>query len=214
VKDPRLIDERKIDLRKREAGVRAGLPGKGELALAPRVQRDEGQRCEHIGRGDHAARFDARAPQRFEQEPPKGIVPHFAEHRGLCAVLCQRREKVCRSAAGMRRHGRIAVFVGRKARKVDQQLAQRSNVKHGFPLTFAVCAAAVLYGLLPDAANGADDPVLCPLPDHRAAAQQTEQERSSKRHPIPHLFLCGIYAFHYIFCARAWQERFPFPLHA
>ena len=46
------------------------------------------------------------------------------------------------------------------------------------------------------------------------AAQQTEQELSSKRHPIPHLFLCGIYAFHYIFCARARQERFPFPPHA
>ena len=84
----------------------------------------------------------------------------------------------------MRRHGRIAVFVGRKARKVDQQLAQRrdiepgghdqrSNVKHGFPLTFAVCAAAVLYGLLPDAANGADDPVLCLLPDHRAARSRS-----------------------------------------
>ena len=50
--------------------------------------------------------------------------------------------------------------------------------------------------------------------ERRAAAQQTEQELSSKRHPIPHLFLCGIYAFHYIFCARAWQERFPFPPHA
>ena len=47
-----------------------------------------------------------------------------------------------------------------------------------------------------------------------AAAQQTEQELSSKRHPLPHLFLCGISAFNYIFRARAWQERFPFPPHA
>ena len=125
----------------------------------------------------------------------------------------------------MRRHGRIAVFVGRKARKVDQQLAQRGNVKHGFPLTFAVCAAAILYGFLPDAANGADGPVLCLLPDHRAAvraprarvhverraaAQQTEQELSSKRHPIPHFFYAG-YTLSIIYFAPAHgKSDFPF----
>ena len=130
MKDLCLVDQRKIDLGKREAGIRAGLPGEGELALAPRIERYESKRCEHVGRGDHAARFNAGAPQRFEQEPPERIVPHFAEQRGFCAVFCARRKEVCRRAAGVCRHRRVPVRVGRKAGEIDQELAQRGNVQH------------------------------------------------------------------------------------
>ena len=76
-------------------------------------------------------------PEETQEELPVDesvYVPPFAA--GI-----QRRKKISGRAAGIGRHGGVAVGVRRFCGKIDEQLAERGNIKHGFFVPFHYFAA-------------------------------------------------------------------------
>ena len=132
VEHPRFVDERKIQLVKRQLRVRAGLARESKFAVAVFVQRHERQRCEHIVRRHKSLRLDPRAPQRIGQKFAERVRAHLAEHPHLPAEFGDRRKEIRRGPARMRSHCGIAVRVDRLRRKVDQKLTKRNYIIHSF----------------------------------------------------------------------------------
>ena len=131
-----LVDQLFIDFLPAELGVRAGLAAEGKFPVAGGVERDKGERGEHIVRHDHALRADARLRERAAEKSAERVCADLAEHRRPCAEFRQRSEEIRRRAAGVRRHDGVAVRVGRGAGKVNEQFAQSNNIVHSVSSCF------------------------------------------------------------------------------
>ncbi len=69
---------------------------------------------------------------------PERVGSDLSEKRSLLAVDVQRREKISGRAAGVGRHSGVAVGVFGFCGEVDEQLAERDNIKHGWFAPFQV----------------------------------------------------------------------------
>ena len=72
---------------------------------------------------------------------PERVGSDLSEKRSLLAVDVQRREKISGRAAGVGHHSGVAVGVFGFCGKVDEQLAERDNIKHSFSVPFRYFAA-------------------------------------------------------------------------
>ena len=130
MEDPAFVDQAQVQLLKAQTGIRAGLPGKGKIPVAGFVQGDEGQ-----GGEDGIVRHQAPGPdpgllKRGGQQAAEGVGAHLAQQRGGRAEAGQGRQEIGRRAAGMGRHGGIAVGIDGNGGEVDQQFAQCSYIDH------------------------------------------------------------------------------------
>ena len=125
-----LVQQAEIQLLERNAGVGTGLPGKGKLPVAGLVQRHEGQSGKHIVANHHAPGLDADFIQRSQQHFAESVVAHFAHQGSFHAEFCHCGQEIGHGAAGMGRHGGVAVAVHTLAGEINQQLAKGYHVDH------------------------------------------------------------------------------------
>ena len=123
------VDQREIQLSKGQAGIGAGLAGKGEGAVAVFVKGDKGQGGEHVVGGDDAAGVDAALFQGMRQHLAESVGTDFSQQGGFGAELGQSGQEVSRRAAGMGCHGGIAVAVRLQAGKINEQFAQSHDIQ-------------------------------------------------------------------------------------
>ena len=135
VQHVRFIEHRGVDLVPAQLRIRAGLAGEGERAVAVRVEGHEGQRRERVRVDPDAAAVDARALHRADEQTAEGVVADLGEESGLFAVGAERRKEVAGRAARIGCQRGIAGLVFGALCQIDQQLAQRDHIIHGwFPL--------------------------------------------------------------------------------
>ena len=141
VEHARLVNEALIDLLPAELRVRAGLSREGKRAIASVVKRYKRERRKIIRVGEHTPCVNSGSLQRPKKQLSKRIVSDLSEKSGLLAVDIQRREKITGCAAGVGRHGGVAVGVLGFCGEIDEQLAERDNIKHSFSVPFRYFAA-------------------------------------------------------------------------
>jgi len=103
-----LINEGFVHFLPPQLGIRAGLPGEGEGAVAAFIEGHKGQRGKHAVVHQNALCFDPGGVQRPQQQIAESIVSHLAQKRGLSAVGVQRGQKIAGGAAGVGGHGGVS----------------------------------------------------------------------------------------------------------
>ena len=141
MKDPCLVHEAFIDFLPAKLRVCARLSREGKRAVARTVKRHKRERRKIIRVDDHALCLDSGSLQRSEKQMPECVIPDLSEKGGLLAIDVQRREKISGRAAGIGRHGRVAVGVLGFCGEIDEKLAERDNIKHSFSVPFRYFAA-------------------------------------------------------------------------
>ena len=126
----RLVDEAQVQFFKGQAGVRSGLAGEGELPVAVLIKGDEGQRGEHIVGGYDSPGLNPRFFQGAQKHFSEGVGSHLPQQGGFGSELGQGCQEIGGSAAGMGRHGGIAVGIRIQAREIDEQFSQRDYINH------------------------------------------------------------------------------------
>ena len=103
-----------------------------------RVEGHEGQRRERVRVDPDAAAVDARALHRADEQTAEGVVADLGEESGLFAVGAERRKEVAGRAARIGCQRGIAGLVFGALCQIDQQLAQRDHIIHGWFLLFCL----------------------------------------------------------------------------
>ena len=133
-----LIDQRELDLLKAELGVRTRLSRKAEGAVTLAVKGHEGERGEDILVLYEPAHINAAALQGAEQHDAEGIHADFADDSRAVSQISKRREEICRCAARVRCHGRIAFHIFGFLRKINQHFPECHNFCHVKPPVFSL----------------------------------------------------------------------------
>ena len=127
---PALVDEAQIQLLKPQAGIRAGFPGKAEVAVSGLVKGDKCQGGKHSGINQNAIGGNSGFLQSANQKMPKGIIAHLSQKRSGAAIPVQCRQQVSRRAAGIGRHGGVSCYVRRLTGKINQQFTDCGYINH------------------------------------------------------------------------------------
>ena len=125
-----LVNEGLVHFLPPQLGIRAGLPGEGEGAVAAFIEGHKGQRGKHAVVHQNAFRLNSGGVQRPQQQIAESVVSHLAQKRGLSAVGVQRGQKIAGGAAGVGGHGGVSGAVRGLCRKINEQFAQRYYVDH------------------------------------------------------------------------------------
>lgn len=96
-----LVNERLVHFLPGQLGVRAGLPGEGEGAVAGLIKGDEGEGGEHRGIHHDALGLDPGLFHRTQEQRAEGIGTHLAQKGGLFSIGVQCGQKIAGSAAGL-----------------------------------------------------------------------------------------------------------------
>ena len=136
MEDPRRGDAVGRHVVRRQHHVRAGVAVKGEVPVAVRQFVDEGQRGVYLLVHREAAAVDAEVLKRLPQQVAEHIAADLADEGGFVSQLLQHGQHVAGRAAGADLKECIALLACAVRRKVDQQLAERNHVIHGFRLAF------------------------------------------------------------------------------
>ena len=123
MEDPGPVNQRLVHLLPGKAGIRAGLPGEGEGAVAGFVEGHEGKGGKHRIVQNNALGFDAGFPDGMHQKTAEGVGAHLADEGGFLSAGVQGGQKIRRSAAGIGGHGGIAGSVHALGREINEQFA-------------------------------------------------------------------------------------------